>query len=144
MRKKDHSAYTSWVNMKQRCLNKNRPDYEHYGGRGIAICSEWLEFDNFARDMGERPEGLTLERREVNGNYCPENCYWATRKAQGFNRRGYGATSLKWIRKIKSGRYEARFTHPALGKMIGCGYHDTAEAAHLAACASKLATYWRI
>lgn len=144
MRKKDHPSYTSWANMKQRCLNPNKPEYDHYGGRGISIHEPWLEFDSFAADMGERPQGLTLERRDVNGDYCPGNCYWATREQQGFNRRGYGKCSLKWVRKIKNGRYEARFTHPILKEVVSCGYHDTELAAHTAACAWKLATYWRI
>ncbi|WGL30440.1 HNH endonuclease [Synechococcus phage S-CRES2] len=144
VRKRDHSAYTSWANMKQRCLNKNKPEYHHYGGRGIGVCQEWLEFDNFAKDMGERPPGLTLERRDVNGDYCLENCFWATREQQDYNRRGYGSCSSKWVRKVKSGRYEARFTHPILKELISCGYYDTELAAHTAACAWKLATFWRI
>jgi hypothetical protein len=129
--------------MKQRCLNENHPSYVHYGGRGISVCSKWMDFDGFREDMGERPAGLTLERKQVNGDYCLENCIWASPRDQDLNRRGYGNCSLKWVRKIKSGRYEARFTHPLLQSMIHCGYYDTESGAHQAACAWKLATYWK-
>jgi len=74
--------------MKQRCRNKNAPDYHRYGGRGIAICDRWLNsFENFLADMGERPSGMTLDRYpEKDGNYEPGNCRWATPKQQAANR----------------------------------------------------------
>ena len=72
----------------QRCYNPNSADYRFYGGRGIGVCDRWREsFDNFLADMGVRPDGMTLERKEVDGDYTPDNCIWATRKQQSSNRR---------------------------------------------------------
>jgi len=81
--------YNSWDNMKQRCLNENRADFPNYGGRGITICDEWINsFERFRDDMLPTYEaGLTLDRIDVNGNYCKENCRWATKKEQSVNTR---------------------------------------------------------
>jgi hypothetical protein len=68
-----------------RCTNPNVKSYKDYGGRGITICLRWEQFENFLADMGERPTGLTLDRKNVNGNYEPSNCRWATRKEQAMN-----------------------------------------------------------
>ncbi len=67
-------TYNSWRSMKQRCLNSNSPDYNHYGGRGIMICERWMVFENFLADMGERPKGMTLDREDNDGHYKPSNC----------------------------------------------------------------------
>lgn len=77
----------TWVAMLRRCADPKDGSYADYGGRGIAVCQRWLEFENFKADMGERGTGLTLERKNGNGNYEPSNCVWATRKVQGRNTR---------------------------------------------------------
>ncbi len=83
----------AWDGLKQRCDNPNNKDYPDYGGRGITYSEDWKVFANFKRDMSPRPSGLTLDRKDVNGNYCKENCRWASRVTQGGNRRPFAAES---------------------------------------------------
>ena len=80
-------TYRTWQNMVQRCTNQNHTHWEYYGGRGITVCERWLTFDKFLEDMGSKPEGLTLDRINNDGNYELSNCRWATRSEQNFNRR---------------------------------------------------------
>jgi hypothetical protein len=82
-------GYYSWYNMKQRCTNPNRKCYKDYGGRGIKVCDRWDSFENFIKDMGERPKGYSIDRINSDGNYEPSNCRWADRDTQIKNRKNY-------------------------------------------------------
>lgn len=80
-------TYRSWYAMLQRCSNPNNKRYEDYAGRGIQVCEQWKTFTTFLTDMGERPEGTSLDRINVNGNYEPSNCRWADAQTQANNKR---------------------------------------------------------
>jgi hypothetical protein len=83
-------AYGSWQEMRRRCFNPNDRNWPNYGGRGISVCARWCGaegFVNFYADMGQRPEGKTLDRINNNGHYEPSNCKWSTASEQARNRR---------------------------------------------------------
>jgi len=81
-------THQTYKGMLLRCYKPYATQYAYYGGRGIMVCERWLGvhgFENFLADMGERPDGLTLDRKHVNGDYAPENCRWATKSEQAKN-----------------------------------------------------------
>lgn len=106
------SVYRIWNTMKQRCANPKNTHWDSYGGRGIKVCDRWLTFENFFQDMGERPHGLTLERKDNERGYEPGNVIWASRLDQANNRRtnvfitynGETRTVAEWGRKTGFGK----------------------------------------
>lgn len=93
-------AYGSWRAMKKRCLNPRAKMYPHYGGRGIRVCKRWMSFKNFLADMGDRPDGMTLERKKTNRHYTPGNCRWATQAEQQANRQINAVLEFRGEKKI--------------------------------------------
>jgi hypothetical protein len=80
-------TYVSWCAMWARCTNPKLRSFKHYGGRGITVCVRWADFSAFLVDMGERPANTSIDRIDVNGNYEPDNCRWATASTQRRNQR---------------------------------------------------------
>lgn len=114
---KDHPSYVTWQSMIARC---STPKATIYAARGITVCDRWLSFKNFVEDMGERPEGLTLDRIDVNGNYEPGNCRWASRTEQCVNRRKFSSNTSGYTGVIKSkSQWVARFDYEGVRYNIG-------------------------
>lgn len=135
--------YMIWQAMKKRCNNPNCKDYPKYGGRGISVCREWNdsseEFIKWALSNGYSEE-LTLDRKDNNGNYCPENCRWATWTQQVRNRNLFrnNKTGVTGVR-ICNGRYRASIRSGA--KQIELGIYDNLEDAVEARKQGEL-KYW--
>ena len=107
--RKFHPLYFVWQGIMARCTNPNNPAFKRYGGRGIKVCNDWAKYENFEKDMfSTYQKGLQIERINNNGNYCPENCRWATPQEQSNNRRdnhlisykGISMTIPRWADKI--------------------------------------------
>ena len=102
--KTKHPLYKTWESMIDRCRRTTASNYERYGGRGITVCERWHDFWLFVEDMGERPDGHTLERTNNNLGYSPDNCVWATAKEQIANRRFF-AKATSYISEKAPGLY---------------------------------------
>lgn len=85
----DTIEHRAWTRIRRRCNSPSYHNYPRYGGRGIKVCARWDDFNNFLADMGPRPEGMTLDRINNDGDYAPDNCRWTTMKVQASNRSGY-------------------------------------------------------
>lgn len=127
-----HPLYSIWSGMKQRCYNeKSGKNYKNYGGRGITVCERWKNsFENFLEDMGERPEGMTLDRRDPNGNYEPSNCRWVTNQQNCFNTRsksnGSKYKGVSWHKSTN--KWQAGISMNKVTKYLGV-YSSEEEAA---------------
>lgn len=100
--------YKLWVGMVNRCHNPNNPNYPNYGAKGISVCKRWRNFENFIADMGERPEGMSIDRIKNSKGYTPRNCHWATDTEQALNKnttrfityRGEKLCVSHWAKKL--------------------------------------------
>jgi hypothetical protein len=113
---KKHFMYQAWARMRQRCTNKKTKDYVHYGGRGITICERWDNFKNFLNDMGERPEGYSLDRIDNSKGYSPENCRWSSQRQQILNSRlRKNKTSIFRGVSFQNGKWKAKCASEYVG-----------------------------
>ena len=112
-------TYRAWADMKTRATNPNRTQAKDYCRRNIGVCGRWEKFENFLADMGERPEGLTLDRVNNDLGYFPENCRWATYTQQVHNRRRRkNATGFTGVR-VNNGGFQAEIQHQGVRHLLG-------------------------
>jgi hypothetical protein len=122
-------TYKVWASMMARCYTKSATGFENYGGRGISVCERWHDFAAFLADMGEVPEGMSLDREKSDGNYELSNCRWATRQTQNENRRsvvwlevdGVKLTAVGWGRRlgVSAATVRYRLKHWTLRQALG-------------------------
>jgi hypothetical protein len=127
--KDNTTEYITWCSLRNRCNNPNNSSYNHYGGRGIKVCDRWLSsFENFLEDMGYKPTPQhSIEREDVNGDYEPSNCRWATAIEQANNTRrnlyityrGKTQTSAQWCREFNIERSVFETRIKSLGWDVG-------------------------
>lgn len=117
------TEWNIWSCMRDRCSNKNSPAYKYYGERGITVCTEWSKFENFYKDMGRRPEGLSLDRIDNNKGYSKDNCKWSTWTEQSRNRSFNVNLTYKGVTKCLSAwAEEYKLNYKCLHKRIQVGW----------------------
>ena len=139
---KNPSFYNTWLNMKARCLRTTHPKYKRYGGRGITICKEWLDIKNFA-DWSKKngwEQGLTIDRIDNDGNYCPENCRWVS-PSENSRKKSTTKISQETATEIRKRKDENWYD---LAKEYGCSHaniwfimHDITHVPYME-CSRKL------
>lgn len=126
---KDHtfrtSTYEVWHGMTKRCRNSKSKAWRIYGGRGITVCERWRSFENFLADMGERPAGMTLDRRDNDGNYEPANCRWATQAEQCQNKQTSKLTAALALEV--AGRFEHGESRRSIATRLGVKRHVVSD-----------------
>lgn len=121
------STYASWCDMKYRCNNSNHRFYKHYGGRGISYDSRWESFEEFYKDMGDRPHKTMLDRKNNDLDYSKENCRWANLSLSNHNRRGYSGKGLPKGVRVSGNSFVAAIR--VEGKYYHLGSFTTSELA---------------
>lgn len=124
-----HPLYSVYNNMLARCNNPNSENYKYYGARGIKVCSLWAGyngFQHFIRDMGPRPRGFQLDRKEVNHDYSPANCRWVNKYVQmGNTRATRKVAGVNWNARLKKWRARIKVK----GKELALGHYPTFDEA---------------
>lgn len=138
--------YRTYKGMLQRCYYQKHNRYEKYGGRGIKVCERWLEsFGNFLADMGPRPKGHSLDRRDVDGDYSPDNCRWATPREQGTNTaRKPRPNSPRVGVNLHRGKGKYQASIGVCGKLIYLGATESAEDAVTLRKGAELKYYGKV
>jgi hypothetical protein len=123
--RKKHPLYGTWTNMRDRCNNPNNKDYKFYGAKGIKVCVAWNDFLTFVEDLkniGNKPEGFTLDRIDPAKDYLPENVQWSSKTKQARNQsiNKHNKTGVSGVNKMKCGGYIARIRND--GERLYLGY----------------------
>lgn len=122
---KRSKTYMVWDSMRSRCSNPNHAAFADYGARGISVCDRWAAFENFLADMGEKPDGLSLDRIRNGEGYSKDNCRWATSKEQNRNTRGNRFVTANGVtRSIAEWSESLGWPHHVIASRLRCGWTE--------------------